>query len=89
LNTQRALSINKNKRCHTAAGTALAASSKGMFLGLEKMSNLLSTVPDIILIKKTFQIVKDNTLLQAAIFLLLRENAPSIVENSIINGGTV
>jgi len=33
--------------------------------------------------------VKDNILLQAAIFLLLLENAPSIVENSIINGGTV
>lgn len=73
----------------TAAGTAPAANWAGMSFGWENTFNLLSTVPDAILIKKTFQMVKNNTLQQAPLFLALREIDPSIVEKRIINGGTV
>ena len=57
-------------------------------MGLETTTNRSIAVPDKTLTKKTFQIKKYRILKHALFFLPLREIGPSIVENSIIAGGT-
>lgn len=78
--------ITKSRKI-TWVGTALA-SCVGMSLTLEKTLNCLIMDPERTLTKKTFQIVKYKTLMHVLLFLSLRETFPSIVENSIMVGGT-
>jgi hypothetical protein len=72
----------------TCTGTALA-SCIGMSFGLDKAFSWLIAEPDKTLTKKTFQMVKYNTLQQALFFLSLWEIGPSKVEKNIMVGGTV
>lgn len=77
----------KNHGKITWIGTA-AASWFSMVLTLDIAFNCPIMDPDKTLTKKTFQIVKDKTLMHALLFLPLCETDPSTVENSIIVGGT-
>lgn len=70
----------------TVDGTAVESR---LFTSLKILKNLSITDPETMLQKKTFQMKKYRTFMHALLFLPLREIEPSILENSIINGGTM